>query len=136
MPTWVGPRALAGAAEAGIRNAGRRADTPHTLQAQAAGTRMGRRRRRPRSFGTHLEFAELPIRAQVDNVAVHLRANLASGALPASPLDGPGPQTRQNCKTKNFNNIRWCSRDLVDRFSSALVELLRAAHLGTLADVP
>jgi hypothetical protein len=43
-------------------------------------------------------------------------------------LDEAGRQIRRDGKGQYVANIRWRSCDLTDRFSAALVELVRAVH--------
>jgi hypothetical protein len=79
---------------------------------------------------------ELPNSFQIDDVAVHVRDGRTWASLPARPmLDQDGRQVVRDGKAQYATILRWRTRDLADRFSAAVVELVRAAHPGALDGV-
>jgi hypothetical protein len=133
-----GPGALAGAGEAGIRNAGPRADTPLTPQAQAL-TRMVLRRWRPMRRNPLVGFADitLPIGLQIDDVAVLTSHGKAWTTLPARPVitaDGRVAKLPGSSKTQYVAFLRWRDRAQNDAFSQRVVELVRAIDPGAFDD--
>jgi hypothetical protein len=69
---------------------------------------------------------ELPNGLQIDDIAVHVRGGRAWVSLPARPmLYADGRQVMRNGRPQYISIIRWRNRDLVDRFSAAVVELVR-----------
>ena len=69
---------------------------------------------------------------QITNVAVHVRGGRAWVSLPAVPmLDAEGRQVIRDGRPQYVAIIRWCDRDLAERFSAAVVELVRAAYPDT-----
>jgi hypothetical protein len=138
----LGP--LARAAEAGDRAiAGLRSRSDIALwraaqqaQAVAWGDRppprqMTLRRWRPMRRNTLCGFAdiELPFGLQIDDIAVHVRAGRAWASLPARPmLDQDGRHVIREGKPQYVVVLRWRSRELADKFSAAVVELVRRTH--------
>ena len=71
----------------------------------------------------------LPSGLEIDDIAVHLRGDRAWASLPARPmLDAEGRQVMRDGRPQYVSMIRWQSRDLADRFSTAVVELVRNTH--------
>jgi hypothetical protein len=108
---------------------GNRADIGH------ANRRMTLRRWRPLQRATLRGFAdvELPNGLQIDDIAAHVRDGRAWASLPARPmLDQDGRHVIRDGKPQYAPILRWRTRDLADRFSTAVVELVRRAHPNTL----
>jgi hypothetical protein len=93
------------------------------------------RRWRPLHRNTLHGFAdlELPNCLQIDDIAVHVRDGRAWAALPARPmLDQNGRHVFHDGKPQYAAILRWRTRDLADRFSAPVVEVVRRAHRGAL----
>jgi hypothetical protein len=88
------------------------------------------RRWRPTHRATLRGFAdiELPSGLQIDDVAVHVWAGRAWASLPARPIVEDGRHVICDRKPQYATIIRWGTRDLADRFSAAVVELLGRTH--------
>ena len=149
-----GPGALAGATGAGDRDiTGQRSDTTPrrwTPAALDAGTRATwsdppatQRPRtialvgwRPMAKGALRGFAtvELPIGLKLIDCPVLVSKGKAWVNVPAKPvLDRDGQQKIEaNGKPAYVPVLEWRSRDLADRFSAAVVELVQRAHPGSL----
>jgi hypothetical protein len=145
-----GPAADSAAVEAGIGFAAdRRADTtfrhPRPIARDAATTaewgdrppprQMVLRRWRPMRRNTLHGFAylELANGLQIDDVAVHIRDGRAWASLPARPmLDADGRHVVREGKPQYATILRWRTRDLADRWSAAVIELIRQANPGAL----
>jgi hypothetical protein len=90
--------------------------------------RMVLREWRPARKNTLIGFCsiELPSGLQIDDIAVHLRNGRAWVSFPARPLlDADGQQVVRDGRPQYVSTIRWRNRDLADRFSAAVVELVR-----------
>jgi hypothetical protein len=93
---------------------------------------------RPVRKNTLLGFGsiELPNGLQIDDIAVHVRGGKAWVSFPARPmLDADGRQVMRDGRPQYISMMRWQSRDLADRFSAALVELVRNAYPDALDDM-
>ena len=93
---------------------------------------------RPVRKNTLLGFCsiELPNGLQIDDIAVHVRGGKAWVSFPARPmLDADGRQVMRDGRPQYISMMRWQSRDLADRFSAALVELVRNAYPDAFDDV-
>jgi hypothetical protein len=76
---------------------------------------------------------ELPSGLQIDDVAVHESHGRAWASLPARPMIGvDGRHITRDGKAVYVALLRWRSHDLADRFSAAVIELIRTAHPSTL----
>jgi hypothetical protein len=75
-------------------------------------------------------IVELPIGLKVFDVAVFVGKNGAWASLPSKPqLDRDGRQkTGADGKAAFSPVLEWRSRELSDRFSATVVDLVRAAH--------
>jgi hypothetical protein len=138
MPTLYGPGALAGAGEAGIRNAGpRAADTRLKRQAQALGTRLVLRVWRPPRRNPLHGFVDVVLLngLEIDDIAVHVRGGRAWASLPARPVLEDGRHVIRDGKPAYVRSLAWRSRDLADEFSAAVVELIRRAYPDALDEV-
>jgi hypothetical protein len=93
---------------------------------------------RPMPRNTLAGFADIELLngLQIDDVAVHIRERRAWANLPARPmLDEAGQALRDDRgKVRYAPILRWRTRDLGDRFSAAVVELVRTAYPGALGD--
>jgi hypothetical protein len=98
--------------------------------------RMILRSWRPLVRGSLRGFAAVTLLSmiEIDEVAVHVSGGRAWASLPARPMiDGARQALRDDRgKIRYVAPIRWRTRDLADRFSAAVVELVRAAHPGAL----
>ena len=142
----VGPAAAGTAARAGIGfTAERRSDTssprhssiaPDTATAAGFGgwpapRRMLLRKWRPLVRNTLRGFAdvELPSGLQIDEIAVHVRNGRAWASLPARPmLDADGRHVVREGEPQYASIMRWRTRELADRWSATVVELVREAN--------
>jgi hypothetical protein len=79
---------------------------------------------------------ELPSGLIVRDVAVHNKGGRSWAALPGRPvLDHDGRHVSNNVGQKQYAAVLvWRDRELVDRFSARVVELICAAHPGVLDD--
>jgi hypothetical protein len=146
MPRYDGPAADGAADEADIGFAAER--QPNTTghrrpsiapdAATAAGWgdrppphRMLLRKWRPMRRNTLRGFADVELTSglQIDDIAVHTREGRAWASLPARPmLDQDGQHVLRDGRPQYAPILRWRTRDLADRFSAAVVELVRRAH--------
>jgi hypothetical protein len=79
---------------------------------------------------------ELPSGLQIDDIAVHVRGGKAWVSFPARPmLDADGRQVMRDGRPQYISMIRWRTRDLADRFSAAVIELVRNAYHDALDDI-
>ena len=87
---------------------------------------------RPLVKGALRGFAtvQLPIGLTINDVPVLSSHGKVWASLPAKPqIDSEGRQKRDaNGKPAYIAILQWRDRDLADRFSQAVVELVRAAH--------
>jgi hypothetical protein len=77
---------------------------------------------------------ELPNGLQIDDIAVHDRGGRAWAGLPARPVLENGRHIIRDGKPAYARILAWRSRNLADRFSTAVVELVRRTHPGALDD--
>jgi hypothetical protein len=137
--TYDNPGALAGATGAGISSQHRRGGyTTQELETATAAAWGGSPPRRMRlvsfkalSKGALRGFAciELPNRLQIDDCAVCVSNGRAWASLPSKPqLDRDGCQVVKDGKKQFAAMLRWPDRDTADRWSNAVVELVRAEH--------
>ena len=79
---------------------------------------------------------ELPCGLRIDDVLVHVSHGRPWAALPSKPqIDAEGRVKRDvNGKPIYVAILKWRDRDLSDRFSERVVELVRQAHPGALDD--
>lgn len=85
-----------------------------------------------RGFAT----VELPNGLIIRDISVLVGRNGAWANLPAKPVlnrDG-SPRLGTNGRALYNPILEWNDRSLSDRFSAALIDLVRAAHPGALAD--
>jgi hypothetical protein len=77
---------------------------------------------------------ELPAGLRIAEIPVHVTAGRAWAGLPARPMVGPdGTLLRdERGKIRYARALSWRTRDLTDRFSAAVVNLVRAAHCDAL----
>jgi hypothetical protein len=80
---------------------------------------------------------ELPIGLRIADCPVYAMQGKAWAALPAKPiLDGEGRHVRSpGGKPQYAAILSWRDRDLADRWSATVVELIRAAHPDALDDI-
>lgn len=124
MLARFGPGALAGAAEAGIRNAEPRADTPHICRAQALGTRMVLREWRPVRKNALRGFATVEQPSGLTIVNIPVCVTSGNAWLPSKPvLDGEGRHVEVSGKKQYALVFRWWTGNPSDRFSAAVVAL-------------
>jgi hypothetical protein len=73
---------------------------------------------------------ELPSGLVIRDIAIHEKAGKCWANLPARPiLDAEGRHISNHAGHKQYAAVLgWRDRDLADRFSAALVELVRAEH--------
>ena len=135
-PERIGPGALGGATEAGIKNARQGIDTPLTRQARAPGAHIVLRHWRPRRRTTLRGFADIELfdGLQIDHIAVHVRGGRAWASLPARQALEDGRRVIRDGKLAYTRILAWGGRDLADRFSTAVVELVRRTHPDALED--
>jgi hypothetical protein len=145
-PTRSGPGALAGAAEAKGNTTGRRIKPNFSREQEVArafawGERPAPRRLRLRSFrplakGALRGFAtvELPCGLVLCDVAIFAGRNGLWASLPSKPrLDQNGRHRSDiNGKPQYTSVAEWKTRELADRFSTAVIALIRAGHPGSL----
>jgi hypothetical protein len=135
MSARFGSGALPGAAEAGVRNAGQRSDTLPARQAR--GNRMVLRAWRPVRKNALRGFAavELPSGLTIVGIPIWVTRGKAWCSLPSKPvLDSEGRHVEVSGKKQYALVLRWRSRDLADRFSAAVVELIRRAQPDALGE--
>ena len=78
-----------------------------------------------RGFAT----VQLPIGLTIEDCPVLVGRNGAWAALPAKPvLDREGRQVKPDGKPQYVAILKWRDRDLSDRFSAAVVDLVRQHH--------
>jgi hypothetical protein len=115
---------------------------PTVASAAGFGGRPPPRRMRLISFkrlprGALRGFAniKLPNVLRISECPVFVSGDKAWAALPAKPaFDRSGKRIQVNGKGQFSTIIEWPSREVRDRFSTALVELVRNAHPGALDD--
>jgi hypothetical protein len=93
---------------------------------------------RPARKNTLVGFVsiELSNGLQVDDIAVHVRGGKAWVSFPARPmLNADGRQVMRDGRPQYISMMCWRSRDLADRFSVAVVELVRNAYPDAFDDV-
>jgi hypothetical protein len=84
-----------------------------------------------RGFAT----VELPIGLKIVDCPVLVSSGKAWASLPTKPvLDRDGKHVKPDGKPQYSAVLEWKSRDLADRFSEAVVELVRQTHPGGLDD--
>jgi hypothetical protein len=73
---------------------------------------------------------EMPSGLVVRDVAIHEKAGKWWASLPSRPvLDSDGKQIVSHAGHRQYAAVLgWRDRDLADRFSAALIELVRAEH--------
>ena len=79
---------------------------------------------------------ELPSGLRISDIPVLVGRNGPWASLPSKPiLDRDGAQKRDaNGKPQYAPILAWRDRELSDRFSAAVIELVRAANPGALDD--
>ena len=90
---------------------------------------------RPVAKGSLRGFAvvELPIGLKIHDIPVFIGKNGPWASLPSKPqIDRDGRQKVANGKAAFSPVLEWQSRELSDRFSAAVVSLVRDAHPGAL----
>jgi hypothetical protein len=132
--TEIHPGAAATARGAGEGIAERRSDT-HTTDAAAepAPRRLTLIDWRPCRRNTLRGFAavELPSGLRIADVTVHVSGSRAWAGMPARPIvdTATGAALRdERARIRYAPILWWRSRDLADRWSHAVVALVRAAH--------
>jgi hypothetical protein len=114
----------------GIEHVSNPPDTAPTRPAQARQTKLINWR--PHRKGTLLGFVivELPIGLQIADITIHRKDGRFWVSMPARPLfDTSGrPLTGIDGKQKYSAFLSWRDRDLSDRFSARVVELLRQKY--------
>jgi hypothetical protein len=84
-----------------------------------------------RGFAT----VELPIGLKIVDCPVLVSNGKAWASLPTKPvLDRDGKHVKPDGKPQYSAILEWKSRGLADRFSEAVVELVRQTHPGDLDD--
>jgi hypothetical protein len=79
---------------------------------------------------------ELPSGLQIDDIAVHVRGGKAWVSFPARPmLDADGRQVMRDGRLQYISMLRWQTRDLADRFSATVIELVRNAYPDAFEDI-
>jgi hypothetical protein len=88
------------------------------------------RRSTLRGFAT----VELPIGLTIADVAVHVSHGRAWAGLPSKPMVGSdGAALRDDAGKVRYSPIlSWRDRDMRDRWSDVVIELVRAAHPNAL----
>jgi hypothetical protein len=77
---------------------------------------------------------ELPSGLQVQDCPILVGQNGPWAALPSKPvLDRDGRHVETNGKRQYAALLKWRDRDLTNRWSAAVIELVRAAHPEALA---
>ena len=72
---------------------------------------------------------QLPSGLQIDDIAVHVREGRAWASLPARlMLDADGRHVVRECKPQYATIMRRRTRELADRWSATVVELVREAN--------
>jgi hypothetical protein len=93
---------------------------------------------RPMRKNTLRGFAviELPSGLVIRDISIHEKGGKYWAGLPSRPvLDADGRHVSNHAGHKQYTALLgWRDRDLADRFSAAVVELVRAAHPGALDD--
>jgi hypothetical protein len=92
---------------------------------------------KPLTKGALRGFAtvQLPIGLTIEDCPVFVGRNSAWAALPAKPvLDREGRQVRPDGKPQYSAVLKWRDRDLNDRFSAAVIELVQQHHPDALAE--
>jgi hypothetical protein len=81
---------------------------------------------------------ELPSGLVIRDIGIHWKGGKWWASLPARPvLDAQGRHISNHAGHKQYATLLgWRDRDLPDRFSAAVVELVRAAHPNDLAEDP
>jgi hypothetical protein len=91
---------------------------------------------RPMRRNTFRGFAviELPTGLVIGDVSIHEKGGRFWASLPARPmLDQDGQQIRNHAGQVQYAAVlEWRNRDLANRFSRAVVELVRREHPGAL----
>jgi hypothetical protein len=79
---------------------------------------------------------ELPIGLKISDIPVLISHNKAWASLPSKPqLDRDGQHKKDiNGKPAYTAMLEWRDRDLADRFSQAVVELVKAVHPNAFDD--
>jgi hypothetical protein len=138
-PQQNGPVADGAAIRAGYQVASPRFDTANRSTAQSANPLFGIRLRgfRPLAKGTLIGFAdiELPGALLVHDCPVfRAKDGSAWAALPAKPVvDRDGKQKADaNGKRQFAPVLEWCNRELANRFSAVVINLIRRAAPDTL----
>jgi hypothetical protein len=72
----------------------------------------------------------LPCRLEISDVGVFEKAGVRGAQLPAEMMrDATGMVVKDDRgKTRYRSTIKWSTRDLQERFSRALIELIEAEH--------
>lgn len=84
-----------------------------------------------RGFAT----VELPIGLKISDIPILIGKNGPWAALPSKPQVGPdGAQRRDNGKPLYVPILEWRDRELSNRFSNAVIELVREAEPDALDD--
>jgi hypothetical protein len=86
---------------------------------------------KPMAKGALRAFAtvELPIRLKLIDCPVFVGSSGRWASLPSKPvLDRDGKQAKPNGRPQFATVLEWRNRALSDRFSAAVVALIRAAH--------
>jgi hypothetical protein len=77
---------------------------------------------------------ELPSGLRIDDVAVFASASRTWATLPSKPVvDHDGRQVERDGKKQYAAILRWPDRDTSDRWSEAVVALVRAEHPDALS---
>jgi hypothetical protein len=80
---------------------------------------------------------ELPSGLRITDCPVLISHGKAWASLPSKPvLDRDGKQVETDGKRQYAPILEWRDRDLADRFSAAVVNLVRAAHPDDLGGTP
>ena len=94
---------------------------------------------RPLRRNTLIGFCvvELPSGLVIRDISIREKNNKWWASLPSRPmLDADGRQITNHAGHKQYAALLgWRDRDLADRFSAAVVELVRAEHPGVIAGV-
>jgi hypothetical protein len=90
---------------------------------------------KPMAKGALCAFAtvELPIRLKLIDCPVFVGSSGRWASLPSKPVLGrEGKQAKPNGRPQFAPVLAWRNRELADRFSGIVVDLIRAAHPGAL----
>jgi hypothetical protein len=81
---------------------------------------------------------EMPSGLVIRDISIHQKAGKWWAGLPAKPvLDAEGRHVNNHAGHKQYAALLgWRSRELADRFSAAVVELVRLAHPADLEGEP